>query len=317
MARTEAYTSLAAVVSQRRGKEIPTMQYGLDVSITGAYAQASLLADLAALAEEAGWDGFFVQDGILNAATEPLVDPWIALSAIALGTRRLRLGAFMTPLAAYRPWQVARQTVAVDHLSQGRLIFGAGLGEQPEDFVRVGEDADPRQRAEKLDEGLQVLRLLWSGEVVSFQGTHYQLAEAHLLPKPLQSPSIPIWVAGYWPHHKPLRRAARFDGIYLGTQTAHGEPLSPRDLQEALAYIESQRTVTSPFDVALAGETPADVEHGVAMVHPFASAGVTWWLEGIWPERGSLEQMRERIHQGPPRRSAAPPRTSSSTVHEA
>jgi alkanesulfonate monooxygenase SsuD/methylene tetrahydromethanopterin reductase-like flavin-dependent oxidoreductase (luciferase family) len=292
------------------------MQYGLDVSISGAYAQASLLADLAALAEEAGWDGFFVQDGLLNAAPEPLVDPWIALSAIALGTRRLRLGSFMTPLAAYRPWQVARQTVALDHLCQGRLIFGAGLGERAEDFARVGEDADPRQRADKLDEGLQVLQLLWSGEVVSFQGRHYQLAEAQLLPKPLQSPSIPIWVAGYWPHHKPLRRAARFDGIYIGTQTATGEPLTPRDLEEALAYITSQRTATSPFDVAFAGETPADVERGVTIVQPFASAGATWWLEGIWPERGSPEQMRERIRQGPPRPSAEPPHARSSTVHE-
>jgi alkanesulfonate monooxygenase SsuD/methylene tetrahydromethanopterin reductase-like flavin-dependent oxidoreductase (luciferase family) len=292
------------------------MQYGLDVSITGAYAQAGLLADLAALAEEAGWDGFFVQDGLLNAATAPVVDPWIALSAIALRTRRLRLGSFMTPLAAYRPWQVARQTVALDYLSGGRLIFGAGLGEQPEAFVRVGEDATPRQRAEQLDEGLQVLRLLWSGEVVSFQGTHYQLAGAQLLPKPLQAPSIPIWIAGYWPHHKPLRRAARFEGLYIGTQTAQGAPLTPLDLAAALAYIQSQRTATSPFEVAFAGETPADAARAATIVQPFASAGVTWWLEGIWPERGSLEQMRERIRQGPPRRSAESPPASSGHVDD-
>jgi alkanesulfonate monooxygenase SsuD/methylene tetrahydromethanopterin reductase-like flavin-dependent oxidoreductase (luciferase family) len=142
-----------------------------------------------------------------------------------------------------------------------------------------------------------------SSSFLSFQ----TVSEAQLLPKPGQSPSIPIWVAGYWPHHKPLQRAARFDGIYIGTQTASGEPLTPRDLQEAFAYITSQRTTTSPFDVAFAGETPADVERGRAIVRPFVSAGVTWWLEGIWPERGSLEQMRERIRQGPPRPSAAPP----------
>src|SRR5579859_4612985 len=98
------------------------MKYGLDVSITGAYAHAGLLADLAALAAEAGWDGFFVQDGLLNADSQALVDPWRALSAIALRTRRQRIGALMTPLAAYLPWQVARQAVALDHLSGGRLI---------------------------------------------------------------------------------------------------------------------------------------------------------------------------------------------------
>jgi len=148
------------------------MKYGLDVSITGAYADAGLLTDLAALAEEAGWDGFFVQDGLLNADAEAVVDPWIALSAIALHTQRLRIGAFMTPLAAYRPWQLARQTVALDHLSHGRLIFGAGLGEKAQDFAAVGDDPDPRRRAEKLDEGLAILQKLWSGEAFSFHGAH-------------------------------------------------------------------------------------------------------------------------------------------------
>ncbi len=277
------------------------MKYGLDVSITGAYADASFLADLASLAEEAGWDGFFVQDGLLPTQSEAMVDPWVALCAIALATKRVRLGAFMTPLAAYRPWQVARQTVALDHLSHGRLIFGAGLGERAGDFVRVGEDADPRQRAERLDEGLELLRKLWSGEVFSFQGTQYHMSEAQLLPKPLQSPSIPVWVAGYWPNHKPFRRAARFDGMYIGSEKATGGPLSALELQEALDYVQTQRTASSPFDVAFAGETPADSEQGVIIVQPYASAGLTWWLEGIWPERGTVEQMRERIRRGPPR----------------
>ncbi len=207
----------------------------------------------------------------------------------------------MTPLAAYRPWQVARQSVSLDHLSQGRLIFGAGLGFQARDFVQVGEDADPRQRAAKLDEGLEILQKLWSGEVASFQGTQYLLAEAQLLPRPLQSPSIPVWVAGQWPHHKPLQRAARFDGLYIASQKANGEPLTPLELREALAYVMTQRTAPSPLDVVFAGETPANHDKGAAIVQPYASAGVTWWLEGIWTERGSVEQMRERIRQGPPR----------------
>jgi alkanesulfonate monooxygenase SsuD/methylene tetrahydromethanopterin reductase-like flavin-dependent oxidoreductase (luciferase family) len=207
------------------------MKYGRDVSRTGDYAQASLLADLAVLAEEAGWDGFFVQDGLLNPvnpAAEPLIDPWIALCAIALRTRRVRFGALMTPpLAAYRPWQVARQTGSLEHLSQGRLIFGAGLGWQARDFVQVGEEVDPRRRAAKLDEGVEILQRLWSGEVVSFQGTQNQLSEAQLLPRPLQSPSIPVWIAGQWPHRKPLRRAARFDGLYIASRNADGELLPP------------------------------------------------------------------------------------------
>jgi alkanesulfonate monooxygenase SsuD/methylene tetrahydromethanopterin reductase-like flavin-dependent oxidoreductase (luciferase family) len=223
----------------------------------------------------------------------------------------------MTPLAAYRPWHVARLTVALDHLSHGRLIFGAGLGFQARDFVQVGEEADPRQRAAKLDEGLEILQQLWSGEVVSFEGTQYQLREAQLLPKPLQSPRIPVWVAGQWPHHKPLHRAARFDGLYIASQKANGEPLLPLDLQEALAYVKTQRTASSPLQVAFAGETPADADQAATIVHPYASAGVTWWLEGIWPERGSVEQMRARIRQGPPKRPTQRLRPGSSDSYEA
>ena len=277
------------------------MKYGLDVAITGAYADARLLADLAVLAEQAGWDGFFVQDGLLNADEQALVDPWIALSAIALCTHRLRMGALMTPLAAYHPWQVARQTVALDHLSQGRLIFGAGLGEKADDFAAVGENGDPRRRAEKLDEGLAILQKFWSGEVFSFPGTQYQMTKVQLLPRSVQSPRIPIWTAGYWPNRKPFRRAAGFDGIYIGSQKASGELLSPPELQEAVAYLTTLRASTAPFDVVFAGETPADVEQGAKTVQPYHEAGVTWWLEGIWTDRGSVEDMGERIRRGPPR----------------
>jgi hypothetical protein len=127
------------------------------------------------------------------------------------------------------------------------------------------------------------------------------MTEVHLLPKPMQVPRIPVWIAGLWPNRKPFRRAAGFDGIYIGSQKANGEPLTPNALQEALAYIRTQRELTFPFDVVFAGETPADFEQGAKTVQPYREAGVTWWLEGIWAERGSVEDMRERIRQGPPR----------------
>jgi alkanesulfonate monooxygenase SsuD/methylene tetrahydromethanopterin reductase-like flavin-dependent oxidoreductase (luciferase family) len=201
-------------------------------------------------------------------------------------------------MAAYRPWQLARLSVSLDHLSTGRLIFGAGLGWQAEDFLAVGEDADARIRAEKLEEGLALLRLFWKGEPFSFAGKHYQMKQVQLLPTPVQVSSIPIWCAATWPHRKPLRRAAGFDGLYLASELATGEPLTPADLQEVVAYLRSQRQEASPFDVAFAGVTEAN---GGALVQSYAQAGATWWLEGIWIERGTPQQMRERIRQGPPR----------------
>lgn len=274
------------------------MKYGLDVSITGPYAQVALLADLAALAEEAGWDGFFVQDGLLPTRSEAMVDPWLALCAIALATERLRIGALMTPMAAFLPWQLARQTVTLDQLSAGRLIFGAGLGFKEEDFLSVGADATARVRAEKLDESLALLRLFWSGEPFSFAGKHYQIRQAQLLPVPVQSPSIPIWLAGVWPHRKPLRRAAGSDGLYIASELASGASLTPSGLRDAIKYLRSQRLKDTAFDVAFAGTTEAAT--AATMIEPYAQAGATWWLEGIWVERGTVQQMRDRIRQGPP-----------------
>lgn len=117
----------------------------------GAYTNLHALAKLAAEAEDAGWDGFFLQDVLF--APEPLADPWIALTAVALRTQHMRIGVLLTPLPRRRPWQVARTAVTLDHVSNGRLIFGAGLGFQAPDFTPFGEEYDPKIRAEKLDEG--------------------------------------------------------------------------------------------------------------------------------------------------------------------
>lgn len=273
------------------------MKYGLDASTADSYSDPHLLADLAAEAEEAGWDGFFVWDAIFaRPASSPMTDPWIALAAIAMQTSRIRLGALVTPLARRRPWQLARTTVALDHLSKGRLIFGIGLGYQTLDFAAFGEDADPRMRGEKLDEGLAVLTRLWSGKRVNFQGKHYHISAVKFLPRPIQSPRIPIWVAGYWPNRKPFRRAAQWEGVLPGKE---GE-LRPDELREIMAYVQAHRTRPDPIEVAVYGYTPANSARAAKVVQPWIDAGATWWREGIGDWRGSLKTVRARIRSGPP-----------------
>jgi alkanesulfonate monooxygenase SsuD/methylene tetrahydromethanopterin reductase-like flavin-dependent oxidoreductase (luciferase family) len=151
------------------------MKFGLDIPTAGVYADPRKLADLAAEAEDAGWDGFFLWDIVFAEDTfnTPVLDPWIALSAIAMRTQRIRIGAMLTPLPRRRPWQVARETASLDLLSNGRLVFGAGLGYQARDFTPFGEDFDLKKRAEQLDEGLEILTGLWSGKPFSFHGKHY------------------------------------------------------------------------------------------------------------------------------------------------
>ncbi|GCE06072.1 LLM class flavin-dependent oxidoreductase [Dictyobacter aurantiacus] len=282
------------------------MQYGLDIPTAGAFADPRTLAELAVEAEEAGWDGFFLWDTIFMPGHPeiPVVDPWIALAAIAMRTQRIKLGAFLTPLPRRRPWQVARESVGLDHLSNGRLIFGAALGYHDLDFTPFGESFDPHIRAEKLDEGLAILDGFWSGETFSFDGKHYQIHDVSLQPGPLQSPRIPIWLAGGWPRRKPLRRAARWDGIYLMTNNQDtGRMLTPAEVREAISYINANRIATGPFDVALNVKPSEDKHQNAELVRQYSDAGATWWIE-LEPTDQVTEQSfaayREHIRRGPP-----------------
>lgn len=128
------------------------MRYGLSLPPFGDLADARALADLAHKAEDVGWDGFFIWDHmIFDPSFHPILDPWIGLSAVAMRTTRIRLGTMVTPVARRRPWKLARETVSLDHLSNGRLILGVGLGDPVQwDFGFFGEETDAVERAKRL-----------------------------------------------------------------------------------------------------------------------------------------------------------------------
>jgi len=289
------------------------MRYGVYVPNFGPYGDARVLADLAYEAEEAGWDGFFLWDQVskstLTPAVDPMVDPWVALAAIALRTRTIRLGMLVTPLPRRRPWMVARETVSLDHLSAGRLIFGVGSGGGYFDFEALGEAPDAKTLAAQLDEGLEVLMGLWSGEPYHHEGSAYHIKEAHFLPRPLQSPRIPIWVADLWPGKAPLRRANRWDGVIpIGRDLPLAAMLTPEQIQEIVHIVSSLPGYTHPFEVVHMGITAGtNAAYDREIVASYQQAGVTWWVEKIIPElwgkwtNWPLEEMLSRIRQGPPR----------------
>lgn len=283
------------------------MHYGLIVPNVGMFGDARMLAELAHEAEEAGWEGFFLWDTIHYLAdnAELVCDPWIALTAIAMCTEHIRIGPMVTPLARRRPWKFARESVSLDRLSNGRLILGVGLGDMADrGITHVGEVTDARERAKLLDESLEVLTGLWSGQPFSYHGEHYQVNEITFLPPPVQSPRIPIWVGGYWPRKGPLQRAMRWDGAYFGKANEDGSlgDMEAEDVQALKTYVDAHRGATLPFDIVRGGETSGDdVEQARTMLKPLAEAGVTWWLESIGPWRGNIEDIRKRIKQGPAR----------------
>ena len=286
------------------------MKYALYLPPFGAYGDARALANLALDVEQAGWDGFFLWDHVaLDWMTTPIADPWVALTAVAMNTTRIRFGTTVTPLARRRPWKLARETVSLDHLSGGRLTLGAGLGGGKAEFEWLGEPADPRELGARLDEALEVLAGLWSAEPFHYAGRYYQVEQAHFLPAPCQQPRIPVWIGGFWPNKPPFRRAARWDGVFPLAKDLESY-LKPEDIRDIGAFIKTQRVDDTPFDIANTGFTPGDNPAAARdWVAKYEAAGVTWWMEGInpwrfgWDMQGPwpVEAMRERILQGPPR----------------
>jgi alkanesulfonate monooxygenase SsuD/methylene tetrahydromethanopterin reductase-like flavin-dependent oxidoreductase (luciferase family) len=237
-------------------------------------SEPALVAELAARAEGKGWDGFFVWDHI--AYSEPvraLADPWVTLAAVAMRTERLTIGPLVTPVPRRRPHQLARETVTLDRLSRGRLVFGVGLGSEVTgefDPARFGEEGDPKARAKLLDDGLEQVLAYWDG---GFE------------PRPVQRPRIPVWVAARWPNRRPLRRAARYDGLF---------PIDlpdPDALAQMIDELKRMREGDGPFDVVVEGEAGEDPA-------PWIAAGATWHLTdfGRQPTRAEVE---EAIDAGP------------------
>jgi alkanesulfonate monooxygenase SsuD/methylene tetrahydromethanopterin reductase-like flavin-dependent oxidoreductase (luciferase family) len=295
------------------------VRYALSLPIGGECADPSILAEFAHIAEAAGWDAILLEDYITysndnyhSLPGHPTHDPWIALAAMATRTQTIRLGTCVTPLSRWRPWHLARVTATLDHLSGGRLILGVGLGDpNDEAFTHFGEAADPRRRAELLDEGLDILTGLWSGEPFSYSGVHYQVEETTFLPPPVQRPRIPIWVGG-WVGTKPvLRRAARYDGIcaYSIADTSGWKDFTPDDVTSLRLEIERQRTAGGVFDIVIGGrERARDWDAERTLIRDLAAAGATWWHE--WVPAADERTMRRAIALGPLRVAAVPPSSS-------
>ncbi len=216
------------------------------------------IAELAYEAEAAGWDGVFIPDCICIVNENdpnpvmPGFDPWVTLAAMAMRTERVLLGTMLTPVSRRRPWKLAREVATLDQLSNGRMILPVGLGALEDvGFTRVGEAIDRKVRAQLLDEGLAILTGLWSGRPFSFSGEHYQIQEMTFLPPPVQSPRIPIWVAGAWPRTKSMRRVLHWDGLLPNKLNEDGTlaEITPDDIREMKSFIDEQRTATTPFDI--------------------------------------------------------------------
>jgi alkanesulfonate monooxygenase SsuD/methylene tetrahydromethanopterin reductase-like flavin-dependent oxidoreductase (luciferase family) len=267
------------------------MRSGLWLPLFEELADPRVVARLAAEAEERGWDGIFVWDQMRwREPIRQVADPWITLAAVATATERVKLGPMVTPLARRRPAKVARETSTLDQLSGGRLILGVGLGgdQFAGEFSKTGEQVDDRSRGEMLDEALEILTEAWSGQAVNHRGKHYVIDDVQFLPRPVQRPGVPVWVAAFPGNVKPLRRAARYDGFF------------PVNLASVDEFAQAVSTVSelrgdkaAPFEIAAALPPGTDVA-------PYAKAGATWWMTEFEPGV-SVREVRGVAREGPTR----------------
>jgi alkanesulfonate monooxygenase SsuD/methylene tetrahydromethanopterin reductase-like flavin-dependent oxidoreductase (luciferase family) len=261
------------------------------------------LIELGVAAEQAGFDGFFVWDHIVFSNTgdgPPIIDPWLVLGVVATRTSRIKLGTMITPVPRRRPWQLARQTASLDVLSGGRLILGVGIGSPAYgDFGIFHEPSGDRIRADLLDEGLDIMAGLWTGEPFTYQGEHYTVDSVRFRPRPVQQPRIPVWVGGILPGTRPVNRAARWDGMvpirYTDGKLAR---VSAADIADVGARIAAARGSADGVDLVVWAEVAKDPADVLAIAGPYQEAGTTWWIESARPGEGWWEDVQRRVAAG-------------------
>ncbi|HEX4225182.1 MAG TPA: LLM class flavin-dependent oxidoreductase [Pseudonocardiaceae bacterium] len=271
------------------------MRNGLDISPAGPWGEPGQQAEFAALAERSGWDGVFCEDYLAFRDGLRAYDPWITLGLMAGATTRITLGTMVTPLPWRQPSSVAAQAMTIDQISGGRFVLGVGSGDTGGPDARFVESMSLKQRVERLDEGLEVIAALWSGEPVTHHGRHFHLDEALLLPRPVQRPRIPIWVGGQLTRPGPRARALRWDGACL-----YAAPPEDDWVDLTVEDVRRLRADGGPgFVIAVGGrrrraDLAAERDYAAAL----AEAGVDWLHEYVPPDV-SPAQARERIESGP------------------
>jgi alkanesulfonate monooxygenase SsuD/methylene tetrahydromethanopterin reductase-like flavin-dependent oxidoreductase (luciferase family) len=229
----------------------------------------------------------FLWDHVLRPPEESraVADVWIQLAAVAAATSTIRLGPMVTPVARRRPQKLAREAVTLDHLSRGRLTLGLGLGvDSGGELTRFGEVTDARRRGDLLDEGADLLVQLWSGEEVRHRGTAFTADGVTFLPRPVQSPSIPIWMAARGDAARPVRRAARFDGLFPIEVDADG-------LARMVDLVVAERGSLGGYDIAVLAHPGVDLP-------AMAARGATWAMWSFLPGEPAADVL-EFIQRGP------------------
>ena len=238
------------------------------------WADATDVGDLAAAAEQAGWDGLFVWEPVWG------VDAWISLGLAAVRTSKIRLGTMLTAPSRRRPWELASQVATVDRLSAGRVTLSVGLGATSSGFDTFGEECNRKVRAKLMDECLDVMCGLWQGQPFEYGGTHYTVksTEFPTIGHTVQQPRVPIWCVGALGRPKSMRRALSWDGIIPQVIDPSTEMGIRQPTLGEVAALRAKIAAhpNTDFDIVVEGQ---GTEHSPSA---YKDAGATWWIESMW-----------------------------------
>jgi len=189
-----------------------------------------LLLKTAKLTENLGLHAFFVNDHYMKRSDNNIPDAFLTLTAVALLTKRIKIGTAVTPISFRSAPQTAKVVSTLDNISNGRFVFGVGAGWNQAEFEAYGSKfLPPRERVSKTIEGIRLMKKMWIEDEVTFQGRYYHIKGAVLLPKPIQKPHPPILVGSRSPR---MRRFAAREGD--GWIPGHLSPMDYKDMMNGM-----------------------------------------------------------------------------------
>jgi probable F420-dependent oxidoreductase len=280
------------------------MQFGAHIFGVGELADPKTLVEVAQLAENLGYHSIFVADHIIvprgleskypysgdgrfpYAPDQNWLDPMVALGYLAGLTQTIRLGTSVTVLPMRHPIITAKQIVSADHLSGGRVIFGAGVGWMAEEFALLGESFHDRGR--RADEYLQLIKILWTQENPNFEGTYFHVSNCGFAPKSTQRPHVPIWIGGE--SKAALRRAARVGNGW------HSAGTSLAALPEKIGVIREELAAAGRSEVDFVFSAFPTDRFTVELIGQFAAHGISHMLVPVFSFAASkVKQRLERV----------------------
>jgi probable F420-dependent oxidoreductase len=251
---------------------------------------AAAMSELAETAERAGFAGVGLDEHPApphrlrrDAAGHDSMDPVVSLAAVAAATTKIRLFTHLVVVPYRNPFLLAKAVATLDVLSKGRVELGVGTGYLEGEFEALGVNF--AHRNERFDESIEVMRLAWTGDPVTYRGADFNAVAVSAHPRPTQRPHPPLWIGGN--SRRTLRRVVAIGRGWMSlanprthTISRHSAPLESLDdlraLLEILREYATEAGRTEPIDVLYTMRRSGSASYQIASLQALASIGVTW-----------------------------------------